>query len=187
MTNIIQTPIKGVQIIEPKVFEDHRGYFFESFKSSDYQKQEFIQDNESKSSKNVLRGLHYQLPPFAQTKLVRVIFGEILDVAVDIRRDSNTFGQWFKIVLNNDNKRQLLIPKGCAHGFIVLSDMAIVNYKVDAPYSPKHEDGIKFDDKRLAIDWGLKDTPIVSAKDEVLPSFKPNELKEINWQTSEFR
>ncbi len=117
MTNIIQTPIKGVQIIEPKVFEDHRGYFFESFKSSDYQKQEFIQDNESKSSKNVLRGLHYQLPPFAQTKLVRVIFGEILDVAVDIRRDSNTFGQWFKIVLNNDNKRQLLIPKGCAHGF----------------------------------------------------------------------
>lgn len=167
---IIQTEIKGVVILEPKVFGDERGYFFESFSQRRFEdtvgKTVFVQDNESKSSYGVVRGLHYQLPPYAQAKLVRVVKGEVLDVAVDLRKDSPTFGKHVAVELSEDNKRQLFIPRGFAHGFAVLSSEAIFQYKCDNYYAPDYEGGIQFDDSALGIDWRIpRDKMILSPKD----------------------
>jgi dTDP-4-dehydrorhamnose 3,5-epimerase len=168
------TEIPEAVLIKPKVFGDSRGYFMESFRSDLFIENigdvKFIQDNESKSAYGVLRGLHYQLPPYAQAKLVRVITGRILDVAVDIRRNSPTFGRHVKSEISEDNKHQLFIPQGFAHGFVVLSDEAIVSYKVDAPYAPDHEAGIHYADPALGIDWGLAESEIrLSDKDGKWP------------------
>lgn len=171
---IIKTSIEGLVIIQPKVFKDERGYFMESFKQSfikeNFPDIHFIQDNESKSSFGVLRGLHFQKPPFEQTKLVRVISGEVLDVAVDLRKNSSTYGRWESIVLSGENKKQFLIPKGFAHGFVVLSKEAIVSYKVDSPYKKEFESGIRFDDKTLNINWEMESKSLkLSMKDYNLP------------------
>lgn len=172
-----RTNIPDVIIIEPKVHGDDRGYFVETFRADKLEKflgfkLNFGQDNESKSSKGVLRGLHYQLPPFAQTKLVRVITGRVLDVAVDIRKNSPTFGQHVAIELSSENKKQLLVPKGFAHGFVVLEDNTIFAYKVDNYYSSECDRGIAFDDESLNIDWILKKEELnLSAKDTTQPKF----------------
>ena len=165
-----ESKIKGVWIIEPKVFEDARGYFFEAWKQADFQKHvgsvDFIQDNESKSSFGVLRGLHYQKGECSQAKLVRVIKGQVLDVAVDLRKSSPTFSQYVSVELSEDNKRQLFIPRGFAHGFLVLSDEAIFTYKVDNPYAPAHEAGIRWDDETINVNWPIdKDKIVTSEKD----------------------
>ncbi len=177
----IRTDFEGLFVIKPKVFGDERGYFFESFREDLFTKHignvTFVQDNESKSSYGVLRGLHYQLPPYAQSKLIRVVAGEILDVVVDIRKESDTFGKIFATTLSGDNKNQLFVPKGFAHGFVVLSESAIVNYKVDAYYSPQHERGIDALDPALAIDWIVPYRQIIrSEKDSRLPVLKEAEL-----------
>ena len=172
---IIKTSIEGLVVVQPRFFEDERGYFMESYKESfikeNFPDVHFIQDNESRSSYGVLRGLHFQKPPFEQTKLVRVIDGEVLDVAVDLRKESPTYAKWESVILSGSNKKQFLIPKGFAHGFVVLSKEAIFSYKVDNPYSAKHEAGIRFDDKRLNIDWKTNnmDNLIISEKDKTLP------------------
>lgn len=157
---IAKTSIEGLIILQPKVFEDERGYFMESYKESFFKENfpeiHFIQDNESKSAHGVLRGLHFQKPPFEQTKLVRVIQGEVLDVAVDLRKNSPTFCKWESVLLSADNKKQFLIPKGFAHGFVVKSKNAIVSYKVDVPYNKHYEFGILFDDKSLNINWQIE-------------------------------
>ena len=169
--NFIRTAINDVVIIEPTVFGDDRGYFVETFRQDKLNEFlgfniNFIQDNESKSSYGVLRGLHYQLAPAAQTKLVRVIKGKVLDVAVDIRKDSPTFGQHVSVELSEQNKRQLLVPRGFAHGFVVLEDDTVFAYKVDNYYSPENDRGIAFDDPALAIDWIVdKDQLKLSPKD----------------------
>ncbi len=154
-----ETNIKGVYIIEPRVFNDARGYFFEAWKKHDFEEHigavDFIQDNESKSGYGVLRGLHYQKGTFAQAKLVRVIKGRVLDVAVDIRRSSPTFGQHVMVELSEDNKRQFFIPRGFAHGFLVLSDEAVFTYKVDNVYAPQAEAGIRWNDPALGINWPI--------------------------------
>lgn len=159
MINVIETKIPGVKIVEPKVFGDARGYFFESWNRQDFAAQvadvRFCQDNESQSSRGVLRGLHYQQPPFAQSKLVRCVRGEVIDVAVDIRRGSPTFGQWVSVRLSEENHRQMFLPKGMAHGFAVLSDVAVFQYKCDAFYHPESEGAIAWDDPALAIDWHI--------------------------------
>ncbi|MCB2195265.1 MAG: dTDP-4-dehydrorhamnose 3,5-epimerase [Bacteroidetes bacterium] len=169
--NIIETDITEVKIIEPRIFEDSRGYFFESFNEKIFKKKvcdtTFIQDNEAKSSYGVLRGLHYQLPPYAQSKLVRVIKGEVLDVAVDIRKGSPTFKKWVTVILNEENKRQLFVPRGFAHGYVVLSKEAIFAYKVDNRYAPEYERGIKYNDEDIKINWQIKDCKItLSDKDK---------------------
>ena len=166
----IETEIKGVLIVEPKVFDDQRGYFFEAWKKEEFQRHagpvEFVQDNESKSSYGVLRGLHYQKGDASQAKLVRVIKGRVLDVAVDLRKDSSTFGHHVMVELSDTNKRQLFIPRGFAHGFLVLSDEAIFTYKVDNVYAPAAEAGIRFDGPDLAIQWPIDMSKVVtSAKD----------------------
>ena len=171
---IIKTDIEGLLIIKPNVFEDNRGYFFESFNKQNFENNgldyNFIQDNESKSSFGVVRGLHYQLAPYSQTKLVRVLKGKVLDVAVDLRKGSPTFGKWHSIELSEDNKFQFLIPQGFAHGFSVLSETAIFAYKCDNLYNKESERGINFNDKTLNIDWNISnENAIVSAKDKVLP------------------
>ena len=168
---VIETEIPEVKIIEPKIFKDSRGYFFESFNEELFKQKvcdtTFIQDNEARSSYGVLRGLHYQLPPFAQAKLVRVIKGEVLDVAVDIRKGSPTFKKWVSVILNEDNKRQLFVPRGFAHGYVVLSDDAIFTYKVDNKYAPKLERNILFSDQYLKIEWKVNISDIViSEKDK---------------------
>ena len=169
--NFVRTQIPDVIIIEPLVHGDHRGYFVETFVSNKLEEFlgyqiNFCQDNESKSSKGVLRGLHYQLPPHAQTKLVRVISGRVLDVAVDIRKNSPTFGKYVAVELSDENKKQLLIPRGFAHGFVVLEDDTVFAYKVDNYYSPECDRGIAFDDKNLNIDWILNHNELnLSAKD----------------------
>lgn len=168
--NIIKTDIEGVLIIEPKVFGDDRGYFFESFSQKEFEKKvcktTFVQDNESKSKYGVLRGLHFQKPPYAQAKLVRVVKGKVLDVAVDIRKDSPTFGKHVTIELSEENKRQLFIPKGFAHGFAVLSEEAVFQYKCDNYYAPQAEGGILWNDPALNIDWKLRiEDVILSEKD----------------------
>ena len=173
---IAETGILDLLVVSPKVFEDSRGYFFESYNLDVFQKRgisnAWIQDNQSKSSYGVIRGLHYQLAPYAQSKLVRVIAGRILDVALDIRKGSPTFGQHFTIELSEENKKQLYIPKGFAHGFSVLSDNAIVLYKCDTLYKQEEERGILFNDPDLAIDWQIPaDKAIISAKDKVHPTF----------------
>jgi dTDP-4-dehydrorhamnose 3,5-epimerase len=172
--NIIATDINGVFIIEPKVFKDDRGYFFESFRQDLFEKAigpvNFIQDNESQSDFGVLRGLHYQNPPFTQAKLVRVIAGNVLDIAVDIRKGSLTFGKYVSVELSAENKKQLFIPRGFAHGFLVLSETAIFSYKTDNYYSAKHDRGIKFDDPSIGIDWDFdKSKLIISLKDISAP------------------
>jgi dTDP-4-dehydrorhamnose 3,5-epimerase len=154
--------IPEIILIEPTIYQDKRGYFFEAFRQDLFSQivghnVNFIQDNESKSSKGVLRGLHYQVEPFTQTKLIRVIKGSVLDVVVDIRRESDTFGKHLSFKLTADNKNQLFVPSGFAHGFVALSSTAIFSYKVNNYYSPEHERGIAYDDKDLAIDWQLPD------------------------------
>lgn len=181
--NFIRTNIPEVIICEPIVHGDDRGYFVETFVSNKLEeflgyKINFCQDNESKSSYGVLRGLHYQLPPHAQTKLVRVIKGKVLDVAVDIRKNSLTFGKHVAVELNEENKRQLLVPRGFAHGFVVLSDEAIFAYKVDNYYSSKCDRGIAFNDKDLNINWQLNHNELkLSAKDVKQPKF--DEIKDL--------
>lgn len=179
--NVVETGIEGLIILEPRVFEDSRGYFFESFNLKEWKSlginQEFVQDNQSKSSYGVIRGLHYQLAPFSQTKVVRVLAGEVLDVAVDLRKGSETFGKSFSILLSADNKRQMLIPKGFAHGFAVLSNEAVFYYKCDELYSPGAERGIIYTDTKLSIDWKIpEDQRIISGKDKDLPSFSQAEM-----------
>ena len=174
--NIETTPIQDLVIINPTVFEDERGYFMESFNQQKLQEADihitFVQDNQSFSKHGTLRGLHYQNPPYAQTKLVRVLQGEIIDVAVDVRKNSPTYGQHFAIRLSDENKKQLLIPQGFAHGFSVISETALVLYKCDQFYNKASEGGIRFDDPTLNIDWGIDlKTAIVSDKDIELPNF----------------
>ncbi|MDX2469512.1 MAG: dTDP-4-dehydrorhamnose 3,5-epimerase [SAR324 cluster bacterium] len=180
MFQITPAKIPDIKIIQPQVFGDNRGYFFESYTHSRYEfngtQYSFLQDNESKSVRGVLRGLHYQLEPYAQSKLVRVILGEVLDVAVDIRKGSPTFGQHFSIVLSETNKTQVLIPSGFAHGFVTLSETAIFSYKVDNYYHPTSDRGIKFDDPALAIDWQIDPEKIqLSEKDQKQPLFSDAE------------
>ncbi len=167
---IIKTKVPDLLIIEPKVFEDSRGYFFESYNKSAFEKEnlnfDFVQDNQSKSGYGVIRGLHYQIEPYAQTKLVRVLSGKIFDVSVDIRKGSPTFGQWVGVELSDENKRQILVPKGFAHGFSVLSEIAVVFYKCDNFYRPEADRGINYRDRALNIDWKIEpEKAIVSEKD----------------------
>ena len=171
---VIQTAIEGVVIIEPRLFNDARGYFFESFSQRDFDRLvrtvHFVQDNESKSSYGVLRGLHFQKPPYAQSKLVRVIKGAVLDVAVDIRRGSPTFGRYVAVELSGENHRQLFIPRGFAHGFAVLSPRALFQYKCDAPYAPQSEGAIAWNDPQIGIDWRLDPADVLlSEKDSRHP------------------
>lgn len=173
--NIITTPIDGLVIIEPTVFADDRGYFMESYNHSrwpEIARLDWVQDNESKSQRGVLRGLHYQVGEMAQAKLVRAIVGEIYDVAVDIRPGSATYGQWYGAILSDSNKRQMMIPRGFAHGFLVLSETAVFGYKCDNYYSAEHEGGIHYADEQLQIEWPTLDVPhLLSAKDEKQPTF----------------
>lgn len=174
----IKQEIPEVMLIEPKVHGDERGYFVETFRQDLFEEAagyevNFIQDNESKSSKGVLRGLHFQLPPFAQSKLVRVIEGEVLDVAVDIRKGSPSFGKHVSAVLSGENKHQLFVPRGFAHGFVVLSDLAIFSYKVDNYYSAESDRGLAFDDATIDIDWRLsKESLQLSEKDQKQPDIE---------------
>lgn len=176
--NAIETKLKGCFILEPRIFEDSRGYFFESFNQNIFNKLvgvdvNFIQDNESFSKRGTLRGLHFQKGKYAQAKLVRVIKGCVLDIAVDIRKDSVTFGDYVAVELSEDNKRQLYIPRGFAHGFIVLSDTAIFYYKCDNFYNKEAEGGIIYNDESLKIDWKLnKEELIISEKDLLLPKLE---------------
>ncbi|MBQ5579497.1 MAG: dTDP-4-dehydrorhamnose 3,5-epimerase [Prevotella sp.] len=181
--NYIETEIQGVYVLEPRVFQDARGYFMETWNQADFDKHigkvTFIQDNESKSSCGVLRGLHYQKGEFSQAKLVRVIKGRVLDVAVDIRKSSPTFGKYVLAELSEENKRQLFIPRGFAHGFLVLSDEAVFTYKVDNVYAPQAEAGIKWNDEDIAIEWPIdpKDL-ILSEKDTRALSLKEADVFE---------
>ena len=176
--DVIKTAIEGLVIIEPKVFKDARGYFFESFSQREFEakvrKINFVQDNESMSNYGVMRGLHFQRPPFAQSKLVRCVKGRVLDVAVDIRKGSPTYGQHVAVELSEDNHRQFFVPRGFAHGFVVLSETAVFQYKCDNFYAPEADGGINIKDETLGIDWGIsfeeailseKDTKHVSLKD----------------------
>lgn len=178
-----ETAIKGVFIIEPKVFEDARGYFFEAWKQAEFEAHvgpvKFVQDNESKSSFGVLRGLHYQKGDKAQAKLVRVIKGKVLDVAVDIRKSSPTFGQHVMVELSEENKRQFFIPRGFAHGFLVMSDEAIFTYKVDNVYAPQADAGIRWNDEQLGIKWPINPSKVLtSEKDLKQPLLSEAELFE---------
>ncbi|NPA60850.1 MAG: dTDP-4-dehydrorhamnose 3,5-epimerase [Epsilonproteobacteria bacterium] len=181
--NFYKTDIEGLIICEPQLHGDSRGYFMETFRQDKLEnllgyRINFCQDNESKSDRGVLRGLHYQLPPYAQTKLVRVVKGRVLDVAVDIRRGSPTFGQHIAVELSGENRRELLIPRGFAHGFVVLEDNTIFAYKVDSYYSPESDRGILYSDIDLDIDWRLdRDEIILSDRDRVHP--KLNEVIEL--------
>ncbi len=168
--NIIETPIEGLLIVEPRIFEDSRGYFFESFSQREFDevvgRTVFVQDNESKSSYGVMRGLHFQRPPYTQSKLVRCVRGSVLDVAVDIRKGSPTYGQHVSVELSEENHRQFFISKGFAHGFVVLSESAVFQYKCDEFYHPEADDGISILDKSLGIDWQIPtDKAILSEKD----------------------
>ncbi|MCB0685526.1 MAG: dTDP-4-dehydrorhamnose 3,5-epimerase [Saprospiraceae bacterium] len=174
--NFQETDIKGLVIIEPDIWKDNRGYFYETFQQQRYVDSgircNFVQDNEAFSGKGVLRGLHYQLPPFGQAKLVRIIHGSVIDVAVDIRPESPTYGQYHAVLLSGENKKQFFIPQGFAHGYVCLSDEVIFSYKCSSFYSKEHEGGIRFDDPQLNIDWQLPaEQLIVSDRDLGLPSF----------------
>ena len=172
-----QTTLPGVLVIEPKVFGDARGYFFESFSQKEFEQHigaiNFVQDNESRSTRGVLRGLHFQRPPFAQAKLVRCIEGEVLDVAVDLRQGSPTYKQYVAVKLTGENKHQLFIPRGFAHGFVVLSETATFAYKVDNVYAPDHDGGIAWNDPEINVDWQIDGA-------EVLLSFKDQALKPLS-------
>ena len=183
--NIIDTEIPELKILEPKIFGDSRGYFFESWNKAAYEtagiKNDFIQDNESKSHFGVLRGLHFQAAPYTQAKLVRVIAGSVLDVAVDIRKGSPSFGKYAAVELSGENKRQLFVPRGFAHGFVVLSNEVIFAYKCDNKYMPSHERGIAFDDPALNIDWKLnKEKLILSDKDTRHPLLSEVDVFDFN-------
>lgn len=178
---IESTPFEGLFVLAPRVFADERGYFFESFNEQTFKQNNidfnWVQDNQSSSKYGVIRGLHFQKPPYAQTKLIRVLQGEILDVVVDLRHASKTFGQSYSIVLSSQNHFQLLIPKGFAHGFSVLSETADVMYKCDELYNKESESGILFNDPKLGIDWKVDaDKMVVSSKDLILPAFDSNEI-----------
>lgn len=174
--HITETKLKGCYIIEPRVFGDERGYFFESFNEQVFEQQtgirpRFVQDNQSSSARGVLRGLHMQLGEFAQAKLVRVLSGKVMDVAVDLRKESATYGQHVAVELSAENKRQLFVPRGFAHGFVVLSEQAEFFYKCDNFYAPEAEAGVVYNDPQLNIDWQLAEEELtLSAKDKVLPS-----------------
>lgn len=175
--NVIKTDIDGLVIIEPRVFGDSRGYFFESFSERDFKREvadvDFVQDNESKSSYGVVRGLHFQKPPYAQAKLVRVVKGKVLDVAVDLRKDSPTFGQYAAMELSEENHRQMFIPRGFAHGFSVLSEEVIFQYKCDNYYAPQSEGAVAWDDPDLDIDWKIPaEKVLLSEKDKKHPRLK---------------
>ena len=174
-----KTEIEGVYIIEPKVFGDDRGYFMETFKESDFKAAgldyKFVQDNQSKSHRGVLRGLHYQ-KTFPQAKLVRVISGEVFDVAVDLRKNSPTYGKWVGVILTAENKKMFMIPRGFAHGFVVLSETAEFVYKCDEIYHPEDEGGIMWNDPEIGIEWPYKDEPSLSEKDKLHPSFKESKV-----------
>ena len=177
---VIKTDFPGLIIIKPHIFEDNRGYFFESYNKDKIgtviENTAFVQDNQSKSAFGTIRGLHYQLEPYAQSKLIRVLQGKILDVVVDIREKSPTYGKHYSIELSCENKQQLFIPKGFAHGFSVLSETAVVFYKTDQFYNPESERGINYNDKNLKIDWGINiKNAIISSKDKILPTFKESE------------
>ena len=180
--NLIKTKIEDLFILEPRVFADDRGYFFESYikKTLDNligREYTFVQDNESKSSYGVVRGLHYQLTPYSQAKLVRVLKGRVYDVAVDLRKDSTTFGEWEGVELSGENKKQLLIPKGFAHGFSVLSETAVFTYKCDEYYHPEVEAGIIYNDPTLNIDWKIPEKDVkLSDKDKLLPELKNTKM-----------
>ncbi len=172
---IVKTDIEGVVLIEPRLFDDERGYFFEAFTERDFVEQvcdiRFVQENEAKSSYGVVRGLHFQLPPHAQSKLVRVVSGRILDIAVDIRKSSPTFGRYVAVELSSENHRQIFIPHGFAHGYSVLSEEAVVEYKCDNYYAPESEGAVAWNDAALAIDWGIPaDKVILSEKDKHHPT-----------------
>lgn len=173
--NVIKTPIEGLLILEPKVFHDDRGYFYESYNEQAFREAtgmdvKFVQDNQARSTRNVLRGLHFQNPPHAQTKLIRALQGEIWDVVVDLRKESPTYGQWYGVLLSLENKRQFLIPKGFAHGYSVLSETAEVFYKCDDFYSKGDEGGVYYADPTLGIDWKMDlKQAIVSGKDQQQP------------------
>ena len=174
--NFIKTKIPDLIIIEPTIFGDHRGYFLESFNQRKFEKHlnkiEFVQHNESKSTKGVLRGLHFQKPPYSQAKLVRCITGRVLDVVLDIRKGSPSYGKYEIVELSGENKRQLFVPRGFAHGFVVLSEEAIISYKVDNWYAPDHESGILWNDESLNIDWKIDDSEVIlSDKDKELLTF----------------
>jgi dTDP-4-dehydrorhamnose 3,5-epimerase len=174
---VIDTEIADVKIIEPKVFGDDRGYFMESFNQKSWEKEtglkiNFVQDNHSRSTKGVLRGLHYQLPPFAQAKLVRCVIGEVFDVAVDIRKSSATFGRWVGVHLSAENKRQFWIPEGFAHGFMVLSDVAEFLYKTNNYYAPESEGSILWSDADIGVAWPADVEPLLSGKDAEAARFK---------------
>ena len=178
---IIETGFKGLIVIKPTIYTDTRGYFFESFNQITFKKEGIsfspVQDNESKSVEGVIRGMHYQIRPFPQAKLIRVVMGRILDVALDIRKDSMTFGKWFGIELDSENKDQLLIPHGFAHGFSVLSEIAIIQYKCDNVYNSQYERGINLNDPALDIYWKLGSTvPVISEKDLAQPLLKDAEF-----------
>jgi dTDP-4-dehydrorhamnose 3,5-epimerase len=175
--NIIKTPLSGLLVIEPTIFRDQRGYFYESYNESVIKKYgidfHFVQDNQSRSVYGVIRGLHYQREPKAQTKLVRVLSGAIYDIALDMRKGSPTFGRWYGLELSDENNKQLLIPKGFAHGFSVLSETAVVFYKCDEFYAPEFDAGVSFNDPELGIDWKIKPgKEIISGKDVKLPLLK---------------
>ena len=180
-----KTEIEGLIIVEPKVFGDNRGFFAETYKKSEFVKNgidvEFVQDNHSKSSKGVLRGLHYQNVPYTQAKLVRCTNGKILDVAVDIRKNSKTFGKYVKVELSAENKKMFYIPEGFAHGFVVLSDEAELMYKTSKEYAPNADSGLYWADETINVDWGIDFIPILSEKDKNQPR-----LSEINIDTLEF-
>ncbi len=168
----IETEIEGVWILKPRVFDDARGYFFESWRQADFDEHigrhvEFVQDNESKSSYGVLRGLHYQKGDCSQAKLVRVIKGKVLDVAVDLRRSSKTFGKYVMVELSEDNKQQFFIPRGFAHGFLVLSDEAIFTYKVDNAYAPQQEASIRWNDSTIGIKWPIGDDEVLTSEKDL--------------------
>ena len=172
---IKHTNIDGLVIIKPNLFYDSRGIFYESYNKKNLKSifiKDFVQDNESKSLKGVIRGLHFQIPPYEQSKLVRCISGQILDVVVDLRKKSKTYGRFFSTELSSENKKQIYVPKGFAHGFQILSASAIVSYKVDNYYNPKFDSGIIWNDKGLSINWDTNIRPILSEKDQNLQSFK---------------
>ena len=174
--NLIKTTLDGLVVLKPTIFKDNRGYFMESYNQKNINKLvgnvNFVQDNESESSRGILRGLHFQKPPYAQAKLVRCLKGSVLDVVLDLRKDSKTYGIFETILLTEENKKQLFIPKGFAHGFVVLSETAIFSYKVDNYYNPDSESGVLWNDLALNIDWKInKKEIIVSEKDKSLPTF----------------
>ena len=176
---LIKTEIEGVYILEPKVFGDNRGYFMETYNKNEFKRlgldYKFVQDNQSKSKKGVLRGLHFQRK-FPQAKLVRVLEGKVFDVAVDLRKDSPTYGKWVGTILSDENKRQFMIPRGFAHGFVVLSETATFTYKCDEFYHPEDEGGIMWNDKDVGIIWPIEEEPILSEKDKLHPSLKDSKI-----------